>query len=245
MSNKLFGVPRWVAHLVWLLVAVLALAGGFWAGQSNRPDHDASLAASALQTRVDVMSAQYRHELSGLSSARDALQSQLLIEQTTRTSLEASLQKAQADLATTRERLAFFEQLLPPGPAGAVTVRAFDLEPRPGLLAYRVLLMRDGTQDTSFNGLMEFVANGVKNGKNVKIKLEPALAADHQNDESSGVVKKPMQLGFDQFQRAEGLLDIPPGFTVQSVTLNITDGTTVRATRTAGVVAAESAGSAY
>lgn len=244
MSNKLSGVSRWVPHLVWLLVAVMALAAGFRAGQSGRPDGDA-VAASALQTRLDVMSAQYRHELSGLASARDALQSQLLIEQTTRTTLEASLQKAQTELATTRERLAFYEQLLPPGPAGAVTIRAFDLEPRAGLLAYRVLLMRDGAQGTAFNGLMEFVANGVQNGKNVKMTLSAAAAADPQSEASGGSGKNPLQLSFDQFQRAEGLLGVPPGFVVKSVTLNIMEGANVRATRSASVATSEPVGSTY
>ena len=244
MSKKPFVPSRLAGLVIALLVVVLACTAGYWAG-SVPAAVQAPEAVAALQTRLDVLSAQYRHEVTGLVSAKDAIQSQLLIEQTTRATLETSLQKAQADLAATRERLAFYEQLLPPGPAGAVTIRAFDLESRPGLLSYRVLLMRNGPQGSTFNGLMEFVANGVKNGKNVKIKLEPALAADHRNDASSGAVKNPMQLGFDQFQRAEGLLDIPPGFTVQSVTLNITDGKTVRATRSAGVVAAESAGSAY
>ena len=113
------------------------------------------------------------------------------------------------------------------------------------MLAYRVLLMRDGTQDTSFNGLMEFVANGVKNGKNVKMTLSAAAAADPRPEHSGGSGKNPLQLSFDQFQRAEGLLGVPPGFAVKSVTLNIMEGANVRATRTTSVVASEPVGSTY
>ena len=243
MSNTLSGVSRWVMHLVWVLIAVLAMAVGFWAGQSGHAEPETT-SAQAVQTQLDLMSAQYRHELSGLVSARDALQSQLLIEQTTRTTLEASLQKVQTELAATRERLAFYEQLLPPGPAGAVTIRAFDLEPRAGLLAYRVLLMRDGTHDKPFNGLMEFVANGVKNGKNVKMKLNAAAAGPlGQQPGESG--KNLLQLSFDQFQRAEGLLGVPQGVTVNSVTINIMEGSAVRATRTTGVLVPGSVDSTY
>ena len=244
MSNKPSVFSRSAAVLALVVVVVLALLAGFQLGHSPRPSEPVE-SATALQTRLDVLTAQYRHDVAGLTSTRDALQSQLLIEQTTRVTLETALQKAQTELAATRERLAFYEQLLPPGPAGAVTIRAFDLETRSGLLAYRVLLMRNGNPGSTFNGLMEFVANGVKNGKKVKITLNAAVAADQAQEGASGSGKNPLRLSFDQFQRAEGLLDVPSGFTVQSVALNIADGSTVRATRSADVGVSKSPDSTY
>lgn len=237
MSHKPSGISRWGLHVVWGGIVLAALAAGYFLGQARRPE-DLSGVVSALQARLDVMSAQFRHELSSVTATRDALQSQLLIEQTTRSTLETTLQSTQTDLAGARERLAFYEQLLPPGPAGEITIRAFDLEPRPGLLAYRVLLMRNGTQGAPVNALMEFVATGVQNGKTVKMKLTAAAAASPAAIKPDGSGNNPLQLNFDQFQRAEGLLGVPTGFIVQSVTLNILEGSTVRATRNAGVPAA-------
>ena len=234
MSFKLTGTSQRGLHLFWVGVVMVALVAGYLLGQARRPD-DLSGVVSALQARLDVMSAQYRHELSGVTATRDALQSQLLVEQTTRATLETTLQGVQADLAGARERLAFYEQLLPPGPAGEITIRAFDLESRPGLLAYRVLLMRNGSQGSPVNALMEFVATGVQNGKTVKMTLVAAAAASPAVISPDGSGNNPLQLNFDQFQRAEGFLGVPPDFDVQSVTLNILEGTTVRATRNTSV----------
>lgn len=229
MKHNQVGPARFWPKVVWAGAVVAALFAGFMFGQHTQSGDQASR-FEALQTRFDVTVAQMGFDMAKLSTQRDALQSQLLVEQTTRSSLEATLNAAQSDLASARERLAFYEQLLPPGPAGEVTVRAFDIEPRAGLLSYRVLLMRNGTAGSGFNGLMEFVANGVQKGKNVKITLKPAAGAGAGNAQQSQTT--PLQLSFDQFQRAEGLLGLPEGFAPRSVTLNVMEGSAVRATRT-------------
>lgn len=234
MKHNQVGLVRYWPKIVWLVVVVAALFAGFMFGQHTRSGDQASR-FEALQTRFDVTVAQMGFDMAKLTTERDALQSQLLVEQTTRSSLETTLNAAQSDLASARERLAFYEQLLPPGPAGAVTVRALDIEPRAGLLSYRVLLMRNGTSGSGFNGLMEFVANGVQKGKNVKITLKPAAGVGASNTEQSQ--STPLKLSFDQFQRAEGLLDLPEGFVPRSVTLNVMEGLAVRATRTVNLAA--------
>ncbi len=237
MKNK----PRWPLHiwphLVWLLVVVVVSGLGYWFGQNSRSGEFVNR-FEGLRTQLDVTVAQYRQELMALGTERDALHSQLLVEQTTRATLETSLQNAQNELGMVNERLAFYEQLLPPGPAGSVNVRALDIEPRPGVLSYRVLLMRNGAKGAaSFNGLMEFVANGVQKGKNVKMTLSPVAAGKATGPSDSPA--SPLQLSFDQFQRAEGLLSVPSGVTIKSVTLNVMEGAMVRATRTVNLGASE------
>ncbi|CFO06121.1 integral membrane protein [Bordetella pertussis] len=41
-----------------------------------------------------------------------------------------------------------------------------------------------------------------------------------------------LALQFDQYQRSQGLLDLPDGFVPETVTVSVLEDTTVRATRT-------------
>jgi hypothetical protein len=56
--------------------------------------------------------------------------------------------------------LAFFEDLLPPGPQGGLDIRAVNVVPHAEGLHYRVLLMRGGKATKPFVGALQFVAKG-------------------------------------------------------------------------------------
>jgi hypothetical protein len=212
-----------------LLVWVVAMGLGFAAGQHIQLGQAARQYAN-LQTEFDVTVAQLRYDMSRLAAEKEALQSQLSVEQSTRRSLEESIQRGQGDLAQANERLAFYDQLLPPGPSGSVSIRALSLKPNGTFIAYRVLLTRNAQPGSEFNGHVEFVANGEKNGESVKITLNPATG---QADEGAAVASAAQSLpvSFDQFQRLEGLLSIPDGIRLTSVTLNIIEDGVVRVSR--------------
>ncbi|MEO6959746.1 MAG: DUF6776 family protein [Burkholderiaceae bacterium] len=120
------------------------------------------------------------------------------------------------------DQLAFFEQLLPADPDGAVSIRAFELEQRGAALHYRVLLTRNASDGAAFDGLLRFSAKGVQDGKTVRLMLEPGQA-----------------LGFDQFRRSTGLLGLPSGFVPQSVTLDVLRAGKVYASRTVALSLAD------
>ncbi|MAK54361.1 MAG: hypothetical protein CML17_00675 [Pusillimonas sp.] len=186
---------------------------------------------SNLQTEFDVTVAQLRYDMSQLVAQKEALQSQLSVERSTRRSLESSLQRAQSDLAKSGERLAFYDQLLPPGPSGSVSIRALTIQPNGTFLAYRVLLTRNAQPGSEFNGHVEFVANAEKNGESVKITLSPATGQAMEGTTASDNAVSSFPVSFDQFQRLEGLLTMPEGVTLTSVTLNIIEGGAVRVSR--------------
>ncbi|WP_213031043.1 hypothetical protein, partial [Acinetobacter baumannii] len=71
--------------------------------------------------------ARSQQSLKQIQSEFEGLRGQLVLEESTRKGLEKSLLATQTELAQTREQLAFYEQLLPPGPSGSVTVRALDV----------------------------------------------------------------------------------------------------------------------
>ncbi len=162
----------------------------------------------------------------------DMLMGQLVIEESTRKSLEATLQSVQEELGRARDQLAFFDQLFPPGPSGTVSIRAMEVEPVGDALQYRVLLSRNTTSAGSvFTGSMQFTATGMQNGELVTLPLSVARAsavdvASDAQDEQAG-----LSLKFDRFQRSVGLLALPEGFVPRDVTLKVVEGATVRVTR--------------
>src|SRR5690554_3059763 len=116
---------QWAA---WVLVSVVFAGLGFALGQHIHLGQAAQRYAN-LQTEFDVTVAQLRYDMSQLVAEKESLQSQLAIENSTRRSLEETLQRVQGDLARTNERLAFYDQLLPPGPSGSVSIRALSIQP--------------------------------------------------------------------------------------------------------------------
>lgn len=166
----------------------------------------------------------------------DSVEANAVVETSTRNSLEATLEENQAELGRVRDQLAFFNELLPPGPAGSVSIRALEITPVGPTLQYRVLLMRSGAVGTSFKGDIQFVAKGVQDGKLTEVQLQAA-----QTPVANGADQSPsnFSLDFNQFQRIGGLLAIPAGFAVQNITLNILEGSTVRVSRTVKLSAEE------
>src|SRR3546814_19832949 len=89
----------------------------------------------SMQTELDTRSS----ELAGARAEADALEGKLAVEESTRKGLEASLQALQSELGRARDQLAFFDQLLPPGPKGAVSIRALEVEHLGPTLQYKEL----------------------------------------------------------------------------------------------------------
>ena len=223
--------PATTGRRPWAIVAVLVLglaAGAVIGRLWGR--HDAGRDYAHLQAQYQQSVARSADDLAGLHAKVDLLQGQLSVEQSTRSGLEASLQHAQDELARARDRLAFYDQLLPPGPKGSIGIRAFEVRAQGPVLHYRVLLMRNAAGDAPFKGRMQFVATGLRQGKTVKIDLEPAQAAGGQ-----GAQPGALAIEFDQFQRSQGLLSLPDGFIPQTVTLDIFEGKTLRASGSADV----------
>lgn len=219
------------AIILALLAGLLLGAGGLWAYQGLiQKDSRADRIQLALQ---DLGRSQ--ESLRQMQSEFEVLRGQLVLEESTRKGLEKSLQTTQADLAHTREQLAFYEQLLPPGPSGSISIRALDISQRGDLLGYKVLLQRNATEGKAFSGRLQFQATGRQDGKNVKIDLSPTVGPDPAGADASGEQPDSLALNFNQFQRAMGWLALPEGFQPTSLTLNILEGNTIRVSRQADI----------
>lgn len=253
----------WAGWLLAVLALVSGLAAGAWAThywlgrqiQARYLQQQQVLQASFDRVRADLSAQQAR---------ADTLAGQLVIERSTLQGLETALKAAQEELRIERDKVAFYEQLIPPGPLGAVAVRALDIEQQGPILNYRAVLMRNARSQQPFNGRLQFIAKGQRQGKSVELELFPAKAssasdaggqqnADAQPGNPPGTPQPPgqanqdtgesqqvaaaaeqalLQVSFEQFQRLGGLLQLPPDFLPQQITLNVLEGDTVRASRT-------------
>ena len=223
----------------WLILAIMAAAAASYWVASTIGEESAARRFAQLKKEFEVVTAQHRYDYQALKTNFDTLQGQLLVEESTRKSLEATLQATQEELGRARDQLAFFDRLLPPGPSGTVSIRALDFQPNGPTLTYKVLLMRNAPGLDAFAGQMQFMAKGKLGDQNVEIALLPATA-DAAGDASSEVSDSdgepteqgPLMLQFEQFQRSEGLLALPEGFEPVTVTLNVLEGKTLRVSRT-------------
>jgi len=226
----------------WVLGAFALIAAGLGAGLFLTQRSGSDSLALQLRTQQAVQ-AQVRAELEAqVAEAQTRVQQvrhELTIEQAARAELEKSLVALQEELGRTKDHLAFYEQLLPPGPQGAIALRAVELERQDQTLAFRVLLMRSGKPGERFNGRLQFVATGTKDGKEVTAVLEPS-----QRVFNGGAIQSPLntlgtvsqgedslKLSFDQFQRSQGVLALPADFQPTSVVVSILSGEIVLASR--------------
>jgi len=215
------------------LVVVAVLAVGFfvgqWAGQA-----DLSVMGDRLSREVR-QAAEQRDAIDALRESNPQLQAERerrdgerLLEFATRQNLERSVKQQEGEIARLREQLTVYEQLLPTGPQGTITVRGMEVSRQANALRYRVLLMRSGNVDNgSFDGSLSFVAEGVRGGQQETLSLSPLTGSPlaNEGDESD------LEIAFDRYQRVQGLLAIPEGFEPHTITLNVQEGNVVRASR--------------
>ena len=224
------GFSRWVVRSLsrLMLLAVVFAAGALAMHFGMHSGEHAELRKQ--QARAESLQA----DLDRIQAELAALRSEAQVQAGTQRVLQDKNAELQQELGRTRDQLAFYEQLIPPGPAGAVAVRAFDLQVDGEFLRYRVLLTRNAAPLAEpFKGRMRFVANGRSAGKAVKIELSPPVASAAGEAAASAPGADPLTLVFDQFQRSQGVLQRVPDLSIQSVRLEILEGDTVRASQDA------------
>lgn len=171
-----------------------------------------------------------------------AAQGQLTIEQSAKEHLTEQLVAAQQDVGMLQQNLAFFEQLIPENskPA-AISVRSMEVARQGDTLRYHVLVMRNRPSTQEFSGSLEFSATGTKDGSGATISLETAENASISGNtaNAASTSSNPTVLKFQQYQRASGLLAIPPGFEPESVTVRVLEGKSVRSEHTIGLAPKE------
>lgn len=239
-ASPLRTIVAWVIGAV-VLAGAGALVGAYIAG---RPGSEVlALQINSERAAHKQAMAEWDAQLQTAFRRAEQASGELGVERAVRIELERNLRKAEQDLGQMRDKLAFYEQLLPPGPQGSIDVRAFDIQRQSGALGYRVLLMRSGKPGERFSGSLQFVAAGKRDGQSETLVLKPLQAqaatapisgtpsaegvATAVTDQAPDVLK----LEFDQFQRSQGLLAVPEGFVPETVTVRVVEGDIILASR--------------
>lgn len=232
---------RWFIVLCTLAIGLGlgAVAGYKYARQSVIQAPSVVITAEQIAAQ-DTAVRQSQAESRFLRAQLDTADGEIAVERAARKELEVQLTSSQDELGRVRDRLAFFEQLLPPGPEGAVEIRGAEVERDGQGLKYRVLLMRSGRNGGApFDGALRFQAVGLLKGDTVSVDLAPmqftsADATDKKaaSQDEAAAEAGSLALKFEQYQRSEGVLALPEGFVPDTVTVSVLEGTTVRASRT-------------
>lgn len=190
------------------------------------------LSADQVQAQQDTFE-RLQNDVRELQTRADTASSELMVERAARQELEKQLKDSQAETGRANERLAFFEQLLPPGPDGVLEIRGMQVDHDGSALKYKVLLMRSGhSAGAPFTGALSFKGQGMLLGEPVTVDLVPMQAKPESELNSESGKLAPLNFKFEQYFRREGVLGMPEDFEVEHVTVNVQVGDTVIASRT-------------
>ncbi len=203
--------------LRWLVLAVVfgfCAAVALWAfdlGKSiaglDRVSPGEVLALKAEVTRL-------RQEDQDRQVTEHSAQSLLITERAAKEGLMAQVRQLESENRSLREDLGFFEKLIPAAQTEGLAIRSLQAEVVGGLqVRWQVLVIQAKRSAPDFNGRLELVLNGTRNG-------QPWT----QTQPTAG-----QALQVKQYRRIEGLFDLPPDAVVKTVTARVLDGTTVRA----------------
>jgi hypothetical protein len=199
----------------------IALALGFcaaislWAFEFGKHiaglDRDRENELLSLRTEVTKLRAERAQALASDSTAS----SMLMAERVAQEKLVQQIKQLEADNRAMRDDLGFFEQLIPSEAGQSISVRSLQAEVLGGgaQLKWQVLVLQPTRNAPEFKGKLELTVSGLLNGKPWTMGLPDGAQA----------------LGFKQYRRVEGLVDLPAQAVVKNVSVKIIEGTTTRA----------------
>lgn len=206
---------------------LLLIVGGlaFWTYGLGRGMNALGDAISAEEAqRLEAQAAKAQAERDRAANHLNTAENQLAMERAAHKQLAAQVQTLTAENARLEEDLAFFDSLLPSGPASeGISIRRLKMELQPpNQLRYRLLIMRRGNNTQDFKGSLALSLSVTQAGK-------PALLAFPGKDEKA----EPFQLEFRRYQRIEGILTLPEGVQVKNAQVRVLENGKVRAQQSA------------
>ena len=212
-----------IARFLMLLLIVGGLA--FWTYGLGRGTNALGDAISAQEAqRLEAQAAKAQAERDRAANHLNTAENQLAMERAAHKQLAAQVQTLTAENARLEEDLAFFDSLLPSGPASeGISIRRLKMELQPpNQLRYRLLVMRRGNNTQDFKGSLALSLAVTQAGKPV------VLVFPGKDDKS-----EPFQLEFRRYQRIEGILTLPEGVQVKNAQVRVLENGKVRAQQSA------------
>ena len=208
--------PRMIvrSHAPWpLRWAVFAVAAGFsaaialWAFEKGKDIAGLDRGAGVLVSRSDELE-ELRAERDKAQGIANTAESLLKTERTTQERLASQVKQLEAEIASLKGDLGFFERLLPAAGKGGLVVRGLQADVvSAGQLRYQLLVMQPGKSPAEFKGRYELTLRGQMEGRSWSQVLPTDARA----------------LQFRQYQRVEGVLQFPAPAVVQGVQVRVVD----------------------
>lgn len=204
---------RWV-----LMAVVLGFSGAIalWAFELGRDiaGVDGSSREELQQLRSEVQ--KLREERDKLLSVANTSSSFLTAEKAAQEKLIAQVRQLESDNRALRADLGFFERLIPATTGERIAIRGLQADPiNERQLKWQVLVMQAMRNAPEFRGKLEISFAGTQAGRPWQASLPAAI-----------------DLTVRQYQRAEGVFDLPEQVVVKNVTVRVTEGQSVRAVQT-------------
>jgi hypothetical protein len=205
----------------WVAIAIMfgfCAAVALWAFEFGK-------VIAGLERNAKEELASLRVEVQKLREERDKAQavvntsgSLLTAEKSTQDHLTNRIRQLEAENRVLRDDLGFFETLIPASGTEGVAIRGLQAEIMgdPQLsaqLKWQVLVIQPSKNAPEFKGKLELTLTGTLNGKAWMMNLPDG----------------PKALQLRQYRRMEGVVDLPPGAVVKTVSAKVMEGAASRA----------------
>lgn len=221
-------VPWYLWGVIFAVALALSLGLGAWVYDTGRrlAGFDSSVSQQEI-TALKARSIELLAEVVRLQQIVDTGGSQLQIERTAGQQLARQAKMLEQENASLREDLSFFEGLVPGGDdakESGPTISRLRVEPdlATGQYRYRMLIVQRGAKSGAvFRGGLQLVVKYQQSGKDAMILL-PA---------EGGGAEPRYRLEIKYFQRAEGVIAVPPGARLKSVEARLLQNGVIHAKR--------------
>lgn len=209
---------RWIGAAV---VLGFSAAVSLWAFEFGKEIAGLEKNAREELTTLRAENLQLRQERDKAQSVVNTSESLRTAEAAAQEKLVAQLRQLELDNRALREDLGFFERLLPAGSNDSLAIRGLQAErmgddPQvAGQMRWQVLVMQPMKNAPEFKGRLELTFSGTQAGK----------------PWSLGLPGGSMPLQLRGYRRLDGVIDLPPGVVVKTVSARVMDASATRATQ--------------
>jgi len=205
----------WKTRALWLLAALLMLAGGYTLFDYGRylAGYDSDEASRVKQELLQVKK-RLEGEIDVLRQEKALLQRARQIERQAYDDLDGTIKNLQSEILELKEELAFYRGIVSPREASTgLQLQKFSFEPHgpDGRFRYRVVLTQVLGNDRLASGRVQLQLEGIQEGESKSLTLK---------DVTENSVNE-LRYRFKYFQKLEGDIRLPENFNLLRATLRI------------------------
>lgn len=239
---------------VFLLCLGVGIGGGltYYYQQANLVREQAAWVQRAQEEQAEAIS-QATINLQAIENLYNEQKAKALLDDALIVQYSRQIERLNDEITRLTGELTFYEEMIPAGPEGSLSLRAFEAHHESGYINFKLLLSLSGRGvQAPFKGRLQFTATGLQGGEQQTIELLPEIVpvdavvlagsvslndnvapdeSSPQEDLISDALNPILELNFNRLQRREGLLVVPIGFEPQELTVKVLEGNRVKLSR--------------